>query len=452
MNLIDLSKEQDVGASSLYVEIGPFKVLIDAGFHPKYAGNEAVPDFDKIDNFSLDFIVLTHCHLDHLGALPIIYKKQTQAEILTSLPSMTLAPRLLRNSYQVMLRQRDEQGILECPLYTKGDIDQVERALLSMPYGMTRTFEKEGESLDVTFYNAGHVPGGSGCLFKYKHRKIFFTGDVLFENQKIIPGADFPKEQLDTLVVETTRGATERVAEKSRKNEVNRLIETISHTLDRKGSCLIPAFALGRMQEILSILHEAKKQGRLPECPIYCSGLGLDLVDYFEVIAKKTGLVHFRKKILKDLKVRSFKKKIYPGEDIPEKGIYVLSSGMLVEWTPAYMAAASLLDHHPNSICFVGYCDPETPGGKILAAHHEDHFVFEPLDHVAKVKASIEKFDLTGHAEREELLDYALSTNPRAVVLTHGEKEAREWFEESFAMEEPGMKVINPIPGKNYLV
>lgn len=115
MNLTDLSKEQDVGASSMYAEIGPFKILIDAGFHPKYAGHDAVPDFDIIDNYSLDFIVLTHCHLDHLGALPIAYKKQTQADILTSVPSMTLAPRLLRNSYQVMLRQRDEQGILECP-------------------------------------------------------------------------------------------------------------------------------------------------------------------------------------------------------------------------------------------------------------------------------------------------------------------------------------------------
>lgn len=452
MKLTDLSKGQDVGASCMLAELGPFRILIDSGLNPAKIGLEAVPDHAKIDDFSLDLIILTHCHLDHLGSLPVIFKKQTQAKILTSIPSMTLAPRMLKNSFNVMRRQKEEHNIPEYPLFNRMDIDAVDNALFAMPYGKTREFEKDGEFLDITFYNAGHIPGGAGCLFKYKHRKIFFTGDVMFEDQCIVSGAKFPEEKLDTLVMETTRGTTERPPETNRSTEIERLLDTINHTIDRNGTCLIPAFALGRMHEILSILNNAKKEGKLADCPVFCSGLGVDLVDYFDLIARKTGLVHFRKKVLKELKVKPFRKNVYPGEDIAEKGIYVLSSGMLVEHTPSYLAAAALIDHPHNSICYVGYCDSKTPGGKMLQTHQDDAFVFETLDYVGKLRATVEKFDLSGHADRDELLNYALLTDPRVVVLTHGEPDAREWFEESLAMESSGTKVINPEPGKNYLV
>ncbi|PWU04719.1 MAG: MBL fold metallo-hydrolase [Verrucomicrobia bacterium] len=446
MKVVDLSKAQDVGSSCMLLEIGSFKILVDAGLHPKKVGADAVPNFSLIKPHSLDYIILTHCHLDHLGALPLAFRKQKDAKILTSVPSMTLAPRMLRNSYQVMLRQKKEENIEEYPLYTRMDINDVEKALMSMPYGVTKTFDKFGDKLKITFYSSGHIPGAAGCLIEYKHRKIFITGDVLFEDQLTLPGAQFPEGPFDTIIMETTRGATPRNDEKTRSSEIDRLIKVINHTLERNGSCLIPAFALGRMQEILSVLHAAKAAGKLRSCPIFCSGLGLDLVDYFENIAKKTGLIHFRKRIITQLKVKSLRLDVRPGEDMQEKGIYLLSSGMLIENTPSYLMAAALINHHHNSICFVGYCDPETPGGIIQNAMQEEEFLFKTLDYVSKVRAVVEKFDLTGHAERDELMDFVVKGNPRAVVLTHGDPPAREWFMNSIAQNLPEVKVINPIP------
>lgn len=452
MKVTDLSKAQDVGASSMLLEIGPFRILVDSGLDPKKIGMGAIPNFSLIKAHSLDFILLTHCHLDHLGALPLVFRKQKQAKILTSIPSMTLAPRMLRNSYQVMLRQKEEDNIAEYPLYTRMDINDVERALVAMAYGEARTFEKLSDKLEITFYSSGHIPGAAGCLLEYKHRKIFLTGDVLFEEQCTLDGAQFPEGPIDTLIMETTRGDTPRSSESTRSTEVDRLIEVINHTLDRNGSCLIPVFALGRMQEIMAVLHKAKLAGKLKESPIFCSGLGMDLVDYFENIAKKTGMIHFRKRMVRQLKIRALKREIYPGEDLQEKGIYILSSGMLIEHTPSYLVASALLNHHHNSICFVGYCDPETPGGVMQNTPQEEEFVFRSLNYVCKVRATVEKFDLTGHAERDELLNFAINVKARAIVLTHGEPRAREWFIKKLEESVQTVNVINPEPQVEYLV
>jgi len=452
MKVIDLSKAQDIGASSMLLEIGPFRILVDSGLHPKKEGKDAVPNFSLIKAHTLDYIILTHCHLDHLGSLPLVFRKQKQAKILTSIPSMTLAPRMLRNSYQVMLRQKEDGNIAEYPLYTRMDINEVERALIAMPYGEVRSFEKMGDKIEITFYSSGHIPGAAGCLLEYKHRKIFLTGDVLFEEQCTLPGAQFPEGPFDTLIMETTRGNTPRNSENTRTTEINRLIEMINHTIDRNGSCLIPVFALGRMQEIMGVLHAAKLAGKLRECAIFCSGLGMDLVDYFEDIAKKTGMIHFRKRMVRQLKIRALKKEIYPGEDLQEKGIYLLSSGMLVERTPSYLVASALINHHHNSICFVGYCDPDTPGGILQNTVQEGEFIFKALNYVCKVRATVEKFDLTGHAERDELLNFAIKASPRAIVVTHGEAKAREWFMKALDASIQSVKVINPVPEKECLV
>jgi Cft2 family RNA processing exonuclease len=235
-------------------------------------------------------------------------------------------------------------------------------------------------------------------------------------------------------------------------NEVERLITAINDTIQRGGSFLLPVFALGRMQEVLSIFHDARKFGRLVPCPIYASGLGLDLADYFDEIARKTKHVNFSRTILKELKLIPLPRALKPGEDPKQNALYVISSGMLVENTPSYVMASGLLGHARNTIGFVGYCDPDTPGGQLLATKPGDDFLFATVHVRTKVKARVEKFELSGHADREELLQFAAQAEPRAVILTHGDPEARAWFEQQFAAQLPQTRVINPVPGQTYQV
>jgi Cft2 family RNA processing exonuclease len=125
---------------------------------------------------------------------------------------------------------------------------------------------------------------------------------------------------------------------------------------------------------------------------------------------------------------------------------------MLVERTPSYTIASGLLGHSRNTIGFVGYCDPETPGGALLAAAPGSTFVFETAHVKTKVKARIDRFELSGHADREELLEFAVQTGARSIVLTHGDPAARAWFLQQLSAQIPGAKVLDPVPLKPYEV
>ena len=125
---------------------------------------------------------------------------------------------------------------------------------------------------------------------------------------------------------------------------------------------------------------------------------------------------------------------------------------MLVENTPSYTLASGLLGHHRNTLGFVGYCDPDTPGGKLMSYKQGDDFVFETVNVRTKLKAHIDRFELSGHAEREELLEFALQATPRAIVLTHGDPEARQWFSKQFSERAEKIQVIDPVPGRTYQV
>jgi Cft2 family RNA processing exonuclease len=452
MKLTDLNRDGGIGANSLFIQLGDLNVLIDCGLHPKKVGRAATPDLRLLRGVTLDLIIVTHCHLDHIGSIPVVMREHPNTPVLISSSSRMLIERMLHNSANVMVRQRESENIPDYPLFTHEEVDRCAKRFTPLPFGHAKHFRGAKDEIEIIFHGAGHVAGAAGVELRHKHRAIFFTGDVLFENQRTTPAAKFPAGHFDTLVIETTRGSTERPVGKERINEVGRLITSINATIQRGGSFLAPVFALGRMQEILSILHDARKFGHLVDCPIYVSGLGVELADYFDEIAKKTKHVQFNRSILKELRVKPVPRKIAPGEDLKQNALYLVSSGMMVENTPSYALASGLVGHARNTVGFVGFCDPDTPGGKLLAAKPGDDFVFEAAHVKTKVKAHIERFELSGHADREELLEFAVQTEARSIVLTHGDPPARAWFLEQLRAKAPKAKVLDPVPLQMYQV
>ena len=453
MQFTDLNGAQDIGSNCLLLEVGPFRILADCGIHPKKLGRAALPDLAKIRDLSVDFIVLTHCHLDHVGGLPVALREHPNARVLCSPASRIIATRILRNSISVMLRQREERHILEYPLYTYSELDTVDAALTSLPLGVKKTFHDHDDEISFTLCPAGHVAGAVGVMIEYKHRKIFLTGDVSFNDLETVDGANFPQEKIDTLIMETTRGATETDPSISRADEIRRLLEDVSGTIRGGGSVLIPAFAFGRMQDLVHILLAAKQDGTIPkEIPVFCTGLGLDLADFFDTMARKTDDVHFYRAMMKELGVQALRTWENAGTDVPVQGIYLLSSGMLVENTPAWFVAANMLDHAHNLVAFVGYCDPDTPGGRLLTRTNTDELRFAPLNYIARVRAAVSRYDLSGHTTRERMMEFVNSVEPRLCILTHGDSPAREWYEEELAIQLPKTKVLNPVPGEEYEV
>lgn len=452
MKLIDLNSDGGIGANSLYIQLGDFHFVVDSGLNPKKVGRVAAPNLRPLQGVQLDLIFITHCHLDHIGSLPLLMRAQPTTPVLMTLPSRMLIERMLHNSANVMTREREEKGIADYPLFTHDEIDRVAPRLFPHQFNHPKKFSGARDEIEFTFHSAGHIAGAAGIEIVHKHRRVFFTGDVLFNVQRILDGAKFPKGRFDTLVTETTHGATEKPPGHERSREMIRLIDAINATLQRGGSVLIPVFALGRMQEILAILHDARKFNRLAPAPIFASGLGMDLCDYLDDISKKTGLVHFTRTILKELKVKKSPRDLVPGKEPSTQGIYVVSSGMMVANTASYVLASCLAGSPKHSICFVGYCDPDTPGGQLLAANKGDQFLFDAVNVKTRIRAHIERFEFSGHATREELLAYAEQCKPRSIVLTHGDPPARAWFAEQLKTKLPKAKVLDPVPLQTYQV
>ncbi len=449
MKITDLNREGGIGSNSLLVEAGSYNFVVDAGLHPKLTGNEAMPDFDHIGDREIDFVIVTHCHLDHIGSLPVLLRKHPKARVFMSLPSQMLVERMLHNSCNVMKRQKEEKRIPEYPLFTHDDIDGISSRFEPLKYKEPLQLNHKGEAITITLYQAGHVAGAGGFQVEHGGKTVFFTGDVLFDDQRVLNGARFPKaKKFDAMLIETTRGETERTEGTTRESEVKRLLKQVGETIRRGGSVLIPVFALGRMQELLTLLNDARKDGRLPRCPVYGAGLGLDIADYFDHITKRTQLISYTRKVTKELRLKRPPRKLTPGKEPSEPGVFVLSSGMLVERTPSYQLASTILAGTKNSICFVGYCDPDTPGGKLLETKPGETFLFDVLDYQCPVLAEVSRYEMSGHADREEILEFALAAEPKSIVLTHGDPGARDWFSQALEAADHPVNVIDPEPLK----
>jgi Cft2 family RNA processing exonuclease len=443
MKLTDLNAPGGIGANCLLLQFDGLNILIDAGIHPKRIGAEALPRLDKLRSLQLDLIFLTHCHLDHVGALPVIAREHPQTPIIMSRDTEAFYRRMLRNSCTVMERQRAEQGITDYPLYSYRDITACNRQAIGLAPGQPRQFEgASGDRITFTLHRAGHIPGAVGILLEYHHRRIFHSGDVLFSDTPLLDGARFPEGPMDTVILETTRGATTRT--NPREAELERLLACIRQTVSRGGSILIPTFALGRMQELITVFHAARTRGNLPRVPIYLTGLGMDLLNPFDRIARKASHLRLKARMVRELGAVKLPESHHPGREAP--GIYLLSSGMMVENTPSWKTAAALLDSPRNTIAFVGYCDPDTPGGQLRKTRPNQPFAFPGLRQSVPARAHIEAFDLSSHADREDLLAYAMARNPRSLVLNHGDPQARDWFHQQIAHSHPACSIIDPPP------
>ena len=149
----DLNPSGEMGANCCLIEIGPFKLVIDCGIDPKELGTKAIPNLDLLDGQFIDLAILTHCHLDHLGAFPLLPTKKPDLEIVKSVPSEILYQRLLHNSVNVMKRQRENHYLSEYPLYCHDDVDRLAKNVYSLPFGKKKILEKGGEELSITLHS-----------------------------------------------------------------------------------------------------------------------------------------------------------------------------------------------------------------------------------------------------------------------------------------------------------
>ena len=454
MKITNLNPDTAIGASSWLVDFDGHRILLDAGMHPKREGREGLPLFKAAKSNELDAIALSHCHHDHVGALPVACKYFPKAHVLMTELSYFIAERVLHNSVNVMTRQRDELGIREYPLYTHDEIDDITPQFQAFKYNREvewAAFQKTRagfQSPTLEFFDAGHTLGSAGILLKSRKEKLFFTGDVCFHDQTILRRARFEKVRADVLIMETTRGNRVVPPDFSREAEIERLVAGIHRVLKRKGSVLIPAFALGRTQEILAMLALLMRAGKLKPQPIFIGGLGRVFTEIYDLESHRAHRSHADLKLNEALKLIVLEKGQAQSMKLNSSRIFVITAGMMSENTAAHDLAARMMGDERHGIFFVGYADPDTPGGRLKAAKHGETFVFSPGVGRLTRKCEILDFDLTAHANRDDLLDFVTQVSPRTVLLGHGDHDSRAWFEENIRARHPNIKIIQPQPGK----
>lgn len=423
-----LNRANEIGANSYLLEIGDTRIVLDAGMHPKENGSASIPRYEDLPHDSIDAVIVTHSHLDHVGTLPVLIRDQPSARIFTTPATAALADALLHNSVNVMKSQRLELGIDEYPLFTHRDIEEL------TPRIETRDFEKsfdlDGDgNTRATFFDAGHILGSAGVLIEGGHKKIFYSGDVHFQDHALIRGSRFPElKDLDALIVETTRGDSPRSADYRREDEVERFINDIRSCLKGGGAVLVPVFAIGKTQEVLTMIHECKESGRLPDAPVYIGGLSTKMTIIYDKFSDSTRRMCPGFKILRDMNPITGSRRGKRRIPMDPGSIYALSSGMMTEKTTSNGFARGFINNPRNALLFVGYADPDSPGGKIRAAQPGDAIRLDQEHPEVKLNCSVEIYDFSGHAPRKQLLEFMQQTAARQTVLVHGDPPALQWF------------------------
>lgn len=453
MKVVNLNPDSGIGASCWCVEIDGHRLLLDAGVHPKKEGREGLPLFNKIEGPEMDAIVITHCHHDHVGSLPVAVRQFPKAHVMMTELSYFIVERVLHNSVNVMTKQRDESGIRDYPLYTHPEVDDIAAIFQGFRYNREiewAAFHKTRSGFSsptIEFMDAGHCLGSAGVMVRGKKETLFYTGDVSFRDQTILKGARFEDVKADVLIMETTRGAHATPEGFTREAEIARLAEAIQAVQARKGSVLIPTFALGRTQEILALLALLMREGKLRRQPIYIGGLGRVFTEIYDLEAHRTHRQHSNLQLHESLDLNVLAKGQSESMKLTGSKLFVMTAGMLNEFTAAHDLAARMIGQERHAIFFVGYADPDSPGGRVKASKMNETFKMSGSAGEVTRKCELQEFDLTAHANREELLDFVGRVDPRTVLLGHGENDARAWFEEKINERYPKIRVIQPASG-----
>ncbi|MBX7239407.1 MAG: MBL fold metallo-hydrolase, partial [Bacteroidia bacterium] len=407
----------------------------------------------SFDPQQIDLMILSHAHIDHSGNIPNLVKQGFNKTIFTTQATIDLCEVMLADSAYIQSgdieyinrrRRRDGQKALE-PIY---EIEDVEKAMkLFAPVAVNKRFQYDDE-ISFEFTDAGHILGSvSVHVFITENgntKQITFSGDVGRFNDLILK-APAPFPQADYILCESTYG--NRLHDQS-TDARKKLLQIVNQTcVEQKGKLIIPAFSLGRTQEIIYTLDRFKTENKLPSIPVFVDSplaidatnimrkhsefFNADLVNYLHVDEDPFGFSN-----LKYVRKVEESKKI---NDLKGPCIIISASGMIEAGRIKHHIKNNINDSR-NTILIVGYCTPESIGGHLMRGDK----IIKIFGNEYPVKANVEVISsFSAHADYLELIKYLSCQDTAAVkklFLVHGEYEVQQEFKEK--LKEVGFKNV----------
>jgi len=452
LRFTNLTRQIEIGANCYLLEAAGRRVVLDCGAHPKKEGRESLPMLEALAGKPLDAIILTHAHQDHLGSLPVLMRQHPQTPAFMTEAPRELADVMLHNSVNVMMK-RHENGEGDAPTFSHREATNCVRRFQVLP--LNQRFDLSGERLgygettdvSIQFEDAGHILGSAGVVIEAGSHRLLYSGDVNFSNQSLMLGAQFPDTNLDTIVIECTRGAIPQPDGFTRENEEIRFAAAIREIFAQGGSVLVPVFALGKSQELLTMLHTLRKKNLLPECPVYIGGLSTKLTEIHDRLARESHRQHLGLDLMGTVAPFTISGREVNQFPVRPGRIYALSSGMMTEHTLSNIIAPHFLPNPAHGIFFVGYADPESPAGRLRNAKPGDSFQVAPDIQPETLRCRVETFGFSAHGDRDSFVQYLTNAAPKQVIFVHGDPDAQSWMKEAMAAHLPGTKFLTSAPG-----
>ena len=422
-----------IGASSHYLQLDRYGLLLDAGMDPNVDGKDAIPDYDFLKNKPIHAIIITHAHFDHIGSLPVAIQHYPHSRVYMTPPTTELTEQMLHHYLKVQRKKQQEKGEAFSPLYDEEFIERIRYIFQSFDYEWEfplHSYEEGG--IRFSFYDAGHILGSAGILIVWKGKRIFYTGNTRKSPQFILKGARYPSN-IDLLITESTYGANEEAEKIISSKEIRRFASLLSERIKLGGVVLIPVFALGRTQEILTLLNQLRQKNQIPAVPIYITGFGIEVNKTYDRLLHKT-YSEFTRGTLQRISFGRWSR----GRKLKEPAILLFTSGMMLKGTASFDYAKQLAENPLNGIFFVGYADPETPAGLFRKKKFDILKILFELD---RISCAVEVFYFSAHSNRKELMDMIRKMNPKSIILTHGDGDALGWMKKKITDSLPKTKV-----------
>lgn len=432
---------QTVTGSKHLIRTAESQLLLDCGFFQGRRRESIETNRSLgIDVRSLDAVILSHAHIDHSGALPLLVKRGFDGPIYATPATRDLCAVMLEDAAMIQIQdaryinkliERDKVDMEPVePLYEPEDVIRVLERMVSVPYHRALQITPD---VRLQFHDAGHVLGSAIVQLDVKEdrktKRVVFTGDLGRKNIPILRDPEVA-EGADLLITESTYG--DRLHEPIGAME-DALAKVLKRTYERGGKVVIPSFALERAQEILYAIRTLKKQGRMPKMPVYVdSPLTVKITDIFKLHPECFD-VETRDLLQSDDSPFEFMELRYISDKEDSKAIDA-SSDPCVIISASGMCEAGRVVHHlkatveseKNTICIVGFQAPHTLGRRIVERRSRVKIFGVERDLRAEV-ATLNGF--SAHADQHDLVDYAMSVRARGhlgkVALVHGEPPAQ---------------------------
>jgi len=388
MQLKFLGGAREVGKSAILVDTGKEKFVMDYGIEVQEGKKPIQPPLD------LDGVFITHAHLDHSGFAPGLYSRGYQGRIYATPATFDLCHMLLEDSLKVQRLRRQEAG------FSSQDIKRMGKKEKTMDFRQPQEFG----SSTVEMLSAGHIPGAAMILIRSRGKSVVYTGDIKFTDTDFMFGADTDVENIDVLISESTYSYKDHPDRKKLKAQLLHIIEQTCHN---GGVTLLPAFAVGRTQELLLLLKDIN-------FPIFIDGMGIRATQ--RILSHPKSCLNSRELARVFGNANKIRRHRERPDAVKRSAVIITTAGML-QGGPVSFYIRKLLERPDCAMVLSGYQVDGTPGRNLLETG-----VYTTSEIEAKPQFPIHFLDFSAHTDRSHLIEFYKHVNPKKIVVVHGDR------------------------------